>query len=94
MFSIYISIISVGVKLTCHADVVDGQRVEWFRGLTSDFAGFLAIFFMAWKFSHSVSPASVPVLQWAVIVEANSSNDCGLPTIRELDSGLIAVISS
>jgi len=29
-----------------------------------------------------------------VIVEANSSNDCGLPTIRELDSGLIAVISS
>src|SRR5260370_12457306 len=32
---------------------------------------------MAWNFSHSVSPASIPVLQWAVIVEANSSNDCG-----------------
>jgi hypothetical protein len=34
-----ISSIAVGLKLIRQADVVDCERVEWFGGLTSEFAG-------------------------------------------------------
>ena len=30
-------IIADGAKLTCHADIVDPQRVEWSRDLTCEF---------------------------------------------------------
>jgi hypothetical protein len=36
-----ISSIAVGVKLKCQADVVDSVWVEWFKGLTCEFAGVL-----------------------------------------------------
>ena len=34
-----ISSIAVGVKLKCQADVVDSVWLEWFKGLTCEFAG-------------------------------------------------------
>ena len=36
-FSIYIFSIAVGMKLKCHSDIVEFERVTWFWGLTSDF---------------------------------------------------------
>jgi len=34
-----ISSIAVGVKLIRQVDIVDSERVSWFEGLTSEFAG-------------------------------------------------------